>query len=386
MHVPEPNIYADLEAAVLWEQSFADVDLSGNWAEDLLAIAKSQLGYTESDENFDYILNAEGTGYVILGWTRYGAWYGYPYGDWCAMFVSFCLHYAGIPEEIFPYECENVAWVDRLRQLGRFAAAEDYTPKPGDLIFFDRERDQRADHVGIVSEVDEAGNILCTIEGNHTKSVNYFTYALDDRSIMGYGILPGNPRPVVKELVTKTEADPNPVNAVDVGAADEAAVETGESGTTEPQELPAAPIVLMPPQEFQHSAGGIAVSVSAPEGAFPEGSWMYVTPVNGNLIRDLVSQAVCGKVLEVQAVDIKFYDTESRVIDPQIPIRVTITPAASQYEDQGACVVHIDDTGKAGLNLLAETSEIQKRELVFDTDCFSIYAVVYVADETPILS
>ena len=57
---------------------------------DILAVAVSQLGYTESERN--YIVDEND---VVMGYSRYGAWYHSPYGDWCAMFVSFCLHYAG---------------------------------------------------------------------------------------------------------------------------------------------------------------------------------------------------------------------------------------------------------------------------------------------------
>ena len=77
---------ADLEDETDWWRMFADMELSGNWAQDLLMVAESQLGYTESVLNFD---NEDP--WNPKGYTRYGAWFGLPYGDWCAMFVSFCL-------------------------------------------------------------------------------------------------------------------------------------------------------------------------------------------------------------------------------------------------------------------------------------------------------
>ena len=123
---------------------FQDVELTGNWAEDVLTIAESQLGYGESDRNFDAILNDDKDDYKLYGYTRYGAWYGYPYGDWCAMFVSFCLHYAGISEEDFPYDCGTITWVDHLQQLEMYHDAYDFIPKAGDVIFFDWERTMSA--------------------------------------------------------------------------------------------------------------------------------------------------------------------------------------------------------------------------------------------------
>ena len=88
---PVSDPEADLEDEDLWDLMFAYLPLSGNWADDLVLVAESQLGYTESAENFDAVLNENKDGYDRFGWTRYGAWYGYPYGDWCATFISFCL-------------------------------------------------------------------------------------------------------------------------------------------------------------------------------------------------------------------------------------------------------------------------------------------------------
>ena len=104
------NPEADLETADIWERTLPAA-LSGNWADDLIAVAESQLGYHESTNN--YILDEGG---YIHGYTRYGVWYGSPYGDWCAMFASFCLHYAGIPESAFPDEAG-------LHPLGRASDA-----------------------------------------------------------------------------------------------------------------------------------------------------------------------------------------------------------------------------------------------------------------------
>ena len=66
---------------------------SMNYAERLIAVAKSQVGYRESDENFIVI-----EGGKVQGWSYYGSEYGMPYEEWCAMFASWCLDRAGIPE------------------------------------------------------------------------------------------------------------------------------------------------------------------------------------------------------------------------------------------------------------------------------------------------
>lgn len=192
------NPEADVEDSKTWEESFSRVELTGNWDEDVIAIAKTQLGYTESKENYSVTEDETKKGY-----TRYGDWYGDPYGDWCAMFASFCLHYAEVDPEVMPVHANCNEWIKELskEEYGIYQSADTYEPKPGDLIFFDwdeitdiNKRD--ADHVGIVAETEYTDSKLTeikTIEGNSSDCVQFVTYEADDLQILGYGALPENP-------------------------------------------------------------------------------------------------------------------------------------------------------------------------------------------------
>ncbi|MDY4508540.1 MAG: LPXTG cell wall anchor domain-containing protein [Candidatus Faecousia sp.] len=200
----DPN--ADVETAEIWKQTFADVELTGDWPQDVIAIAQTQLGYTESTKN--YMVAEDGE--TVKGYTRYGAWYGDPYADWDAMFVSFCLHYAGVDEE-FPLKADSASWVQALsdEEYDLYIPALEAEPWPGDLIFFNREPELEegaehvADHVGLVTEViPEEGDSpaqIKVIEGDSSAGdgspdeVRYVTYDLDDPSILGYAVLPANP-------------------------------------------------------------------------------------------------------------------------------------------------------------------------------------------------
>ncbi len=174
---------ADLENREIWEKSLASAILTGDYAEDLLAIARTQLGYTESEKNFRYNKAGGKNGY-----TRYGEWYGDAYGDWCAMFISFCLRYANVPEEVIPSAAGCTAWVSELKTLGRFADA-DFTPRVGDLVFFDRDglEESNTTHVGIVAALEE--DTFLTVEGNHYDKVCCGEYAYDNAEIYGFGLL-----------------------------------------------------------------------------------------------------------------------------------------------------------------------------------------------------
>lgn len=194
---------ADLDSAANWEKDFARYHRTWDLRADTLAIAETQLGINESTKN--YIVTEEG---VQKGYSRYGAWYGDPYGDWCAMFCSFCLSYAGVDTEQFPLESNCQRWIEKLssEEIDRYRPADDYPPKPGDLIFFDydeyeTEEEREANHVGLVSEVlypqnDEETLRVKTIEGNTAEGVSYNTYEITDLTIMGYGELPETSKPL----------------------------------------------------------------------------------------------------------------------------------------------------------------------------------------------
>lgn len=177
---------ADLETEAVWEKTFADVKLTGDWAANVMAIAETQLGYQESTKNYEVLEDGE----TIRGYTRYGAWYGDPYGDWCAMFVSFCLHYAETEEIPLDGSCSD--WVTALSKedCDLYRDAEEYELQPGDLVFFNIKEDEKADHVGIVAEVIEATENepakIKVIEGNSNESVQKVTYKLNDSTIVGY--------------------------------------------------------------------------------------------------------------------------------------------------------------------------------------------------------
>ena len=178
---------ANVEDYTIWNAMFQNVELTGVWADDLLTIAQTQLGYQESTANFALSMHSGRNGY-----TRYGAWYGIPYGDWCAMFISFCMSYAGISSEDMPYDSGCAHWVETLNQIGRFGWNGSYDPKPGDLIFYD-DGDGLSDHVGIVHWIDAYNGVIHTIEGNLYDRVSYREISRYDLSILGYGILPENP-------------------------------------------------------------------------------------------------------------------------------------------------------------------------------------------------
>ncbi len=171
------DLNADVEDATVWEATLPE--LTGDLRTDVVAIAYSQLGYTESTANYS-IGEDEVTHY---GYTRYGEWYGSVYADWDSVFVAFCLDYAGIEDE-FTYNAGAYAWSVDLTNLGYYQSADSYSPSTGDIVFIDTDDDGRANVSAIATSVGETsitviqGNYSVTdSEGNTTDRVAYVTYS-----------------------------------------------------------------------------------------------------------------------------------------------------------------------------------------------------------------
>ena len=147
---------ADVEDDSDWEQ-FVQPETS-SWNEALVQVAKDQLGYTESLHNFELAADGE----TERHYTRYGTWYGNPYGAWDVMFAAFCQHYAGIPDAVIPQRAGLYALrtdlakgnPDCLLDGGAKAA-------PGDLVTYNNREGEET--IGIVTEADKTA--LTVISG-----------------------------------------------------------------------------------------------------------------------------------------------------------------------------------------------------------------------------
>ena len=191
------------------------------------------------------------------------------------------------------------------------------------------------------------------------------------------------PEDLTEELAeAPIEEKPEEEEAPEQSAEDSEQTEEAEDSTDAAEEA-VEPADEMPAQSFDLTEDGIRVIVEAAEGAFPADTRMEVTPVNLDGMKNDIEEALESEVLEVQAVDIKFYDTGDNEIEPLMPIRVTIVPVESEHADQTAQVVHIDKENVPEVIEQAEDARTEsEREVVFDAESFSIYAVVYSAETT----
>lgn len=125
-------------------------------SEDVLNVARGEIGYSRWDDP------ERGT--------KYGRWYAELVGDsdfaqngvpYCAMFVSWVFAHAGA-------ECVGLPGAYCPDMVDAARGAGDLVPndqaEPGDVIYFDWDKDGISDHVGIVESNE--GDWVQTIEGN----------------------------------------------------------------------------------------------------------------------------------------------------------------------------------------------------------------------------
>lgn len=128
----------------------------------VVSIASNEVGYTGTSS-----------------YSKYGDWYGYQ-GGWCTTFVLWCFNKAGkqngvtLNGVIIPRGGNCSSMISWFKDKGRYYSPSKYTPKSGDLIFFDWTGSGTADHVGIVNYT--SGTTVYTIEGNCSGKVKAREY------------------------------------------------------------------------------------------------------------------------------------------------------------------------------------------------------------------
>lgn len=126
---------ADVETPEEWQAANAEAVMTGNWDEDLVSVAKTQLGYEQSEKNFE-IDPADGV--TLRYYSRYGQSYGNPYGEWDVMFLSYCLKYAGIPQSAIPQEASVLALRSSMSGMDWLLEEDGSAAQPGDIVIYNK--------------------------------------------------------------------------------------------------------------------------------------------------------------------------------------------------------------------------------------------------------
>lgn len=315
------------ETPSVWEETIPE--LGTEVSENLVAVAVSQSGYTEESD----------------GYTRYGDWYGNPAGTWNVMFISFCLHYAGIEDSTIPYGSGCWAWQVKLTESGLLITDnEDYLI--GDIVLFDDDGDGKCDKAGIIADISE--DELTLIEGAVDGKVDTVICKISENKPFGY---------------------------VSVNALND---KENEGTDNVPLEIEGQ-YQLKETQTYTSTTGsGIEVTVTAPDGAFPANVTMTAEDVDNE---DVIAQAENATDIDDEnelkgsfAVDIIFRDEDDNELEPiegsEINVSISI-PEDKQFDGDSYSLFHINDEGID----VVDNAQISRSEAIFVTDSFSIFVV-----------
>ena len=312
---------ADTETEAVWEQTLPK-ELGENVRENIALIAQSQLGYSESKTNFHIADDGE----TKNGYTRYGQWYGSPYGEWNSLFTYFCMYYAGVDRQSVPYGSGTAAWAAELEKKELVQSIKDTTLRKGDVILIDTDLDDKADRSAVVTQMTEKDGKtqLEAIQGNVRGSVAKSTYQLDDKHIIGCVKLDGAAGEMLFEQV---------------------------------------------------SASGVRVTAKADKGTFPENTTMTVTDIEKSEAVKTAQQGIgtAEKVVDAVAVDITFKNANGEEIEPakskNVTVQISLT-GEKKLEGDNQKLLHKTDNGEVRA---VENAKLSPTQADFTADSFSIY-------------
>lgn len=336
---------ADVEDASIWNAQYADTKWKDAWGEDLVIAAKKQIGYKESTDNYTVATDGSHKGY-----TRYGQFAGDVYADWDAVFVNFCMHYAGLEAaKLFPGEIETAKWYDRFAQgtnKDYLTEPAGYEPQAGDIIFLQKENEETDRQMGIISSYDKEKNEIKVIEGNSDNAVKENKYAADDTHITAY-----------LKITELEEAYKNE----DAEQPEEKTIFEQEEEETE---------------QFTQTAeteNYVVIVQYGSDAALPENAQLKVEEF-GKESEEFVQKTEELGYEPEWLLDIGFYDGESEV-EPEGNVTVKIKSKAvkgiADYD-----IVHFGNEGTEKLDGIGQEAEEGNLIVEFTTDSFSIFAGV----------
>lgn len=320
---------ADLETPEEWQAANAEAVMTGNWAEDLVSVAQTQLGYEQSEKNFE-IDPADGV--TLRYYSRYGQSYGNPYGEWDVMFLSYCLKYAGIPQSAIPQEASVLALRSSMSDMDWLLDGEDGSAADvGDIVIYnkyvtrtvavDSSADGAADGLDDLFSTDAEGENGAELEESGTAALDTVP-ATEDMTTLDTPDLPDIP-----DTVDTEQPAAKPVDSADTAAPSVVSPAAEPQTTTVTDAQPVETV-------------GIVSSVDS------DASTLTVISgdVDGKVAEVTLSSAEVLAVVDVAAAQ---YASQLPTISPSRPNRVPAPAAGGTYLDY--FVETSEGTNKGGI-------------------------------------
>jgi hypothetical protein len=178
-------------------------------ANQLIAIAKNEIGYLEKRSNAN--LDGKTANAGSNNYTKYSRdllnWVGGPYANgvaWCDIFVDWCFYMAfgkNVAKKLLGgWSAYTPTSAQYFKSMGRYYKTN---PKAGDVIFF--HNNTVICHTGIVTKVE--GSYVYTIEGNTSNGSTVIPNGgavCEKRYSLSYSRIDGYGRPAYSDETTST--------------------------------------------------------------------------------------------------------------------------------------------------------------------------------------
>lgn len=146
---------------------------TGNYAEDIVGIAKTQIGYCASASENKYIKRFTDDS-----------------GSASASFIAWCAEQAGVPSSVLSYKGTLSSLLGGFEDAGKIKYSSvlggDYTPEAGDIIFITTSTGDfsKCSNAGIISSVSDSA--VEAVFGDVNSAVTLLSYEKDNTLILGF--------------------------------------------------------------------------------------------------------------------------------------------------------------------------------------------------------
>lgn len=159
-----------------WTELAESVRKTGDWREDIVSVAKTQVGYTQAED----------------GMTFYTVWAELKEPQpWTALFISWVAMQTGIPEEVFPRLETYDAFIQHMTDIRAYKQiTRSNYPVPGDLALIRKDIIQENGeklpvmHIGVVAYV--SNGLASVVLGDDLGAVTTDLYVVDDYEFTHY--------------------------------------------------------------------------------------------------------------------------------------------------------------------------------------------------------
>lgn len=317
--------------------------------------ARSWVGCKESNGTHKKIINVFNAYKPKCGQIGYGT-------SWCAAFVS-AVAIKTDNDGLIPIDCYCPRM---LNNFSKKTKDKKYTPKGGDVVFYDWNWNKVPDHVGMIESV--SGSSITAIEGNYSDAVKRRTFKKGYSLLLAYGLPNYSINNTVSYTAPPAPSEPEPVDPVV-----EEALVTNE-------DIQAACDEITSETDAEEAASeNAAETANATEPTEPATAAQTAQPAAEEAI-DETAETEAAAAAEVKAAEEAIAEVEGESAEPaEEPAEEATEPAAAAQTVQPATE---EETAEKIIDYIQE--EEPAADAAVDESRFNAFLVYGICDEMDI--